>query len=513
MAAPIDGVAQRGAGRAVPAPAPLGDAEYGAVRDRDRQPQEVEAAVSSTRVAIYWDWENVHARVLDSEAGEGTYRQSFFKPQEAVVDVAPVVEYALTFGPITINRAYANWQWFGRYRRALQEHAIDLVQLFPLTGTKNGADIRLAIDVIEDLQQQRHITHVLVVAGDSDYVGLAQKCRKLGRTVIGVGVDRAASSLVAAFDEFRFYRDLAPSASPSAGAARSLGAGDDADSLDLVEDARALLVKALRGLAAQRGGPWVLKSSVRPMLQRLDPTFTEQAYGFASFDRLLDAVADTVVVRTGAYDHELAVRADLDGAEVADDAAAQLAPPTTVIERQLRKTGLRLPSRPEVFWSTPQVISRLFADHPGGAFTSNQELSAQLLDALRSTVGEVDGADANKMRNIIFRARCFDFLEDGAGIRLAVTDVPELTRRMIRTVVAHLPDVGLDDVDDLVTVLCGPDADARDEARVDLIRDVVLAVTSERQRPNEPESERLDPTPAADTEGAASGTGGPEPVL
>lgn len=43
----------------------------------------------------------------------------------------------------------------------------------PVDRTKNGADIRLAIDVIDDLSAHRHITYVLVVAGDSDYVSPA----------------------------------------------------------------------------------------------------------------------------------------------------------------------------------------------------------------------------------------------------------------------------------------------------------------------------------------------------
>jgi hypothetical protein len=45
-------------------------------------------------VAIYWDFENVHACVLDELRGEGTYRAARFRPQEPVVDIDPVVEYA-----------------------------------------------------------------------------------------------------------------------------------------------------------------------------------------------------------------------------------------------------------------------------------------------------------------------------------------------------------------------------------------------------------------------------------
>jgi len=71
-------------------------------------------------VAIYWDFENVHACVLDELRGEGTYRPGRFRPQEPVVDIDSVVEYAATVGRIVVHRAYGNWQYFGRYRDELQ---------------------------------------------------------------------------------------------------------------------------------------------------------------------------------------------------------------------------------------------------------------------------------------------------------------------------------------------------------------------------------------------------------
>lgn len=56
---------------------------------------------------------------------------SRFKPQEPLIDVQAVVELASSFGPIAINRAYCNWQFFGRYRDALLQAAVELIQLFP----------------------------------------------------------------------------------------------------------------------------------------------------------------------------------------------------------------------------------------------------------------------------------------------------------------------------------------------------------------------------------------------
>src|SRR5262249_53806263 len=106
------------------------------------------------------------------------------------------------------------------YRGQLVSRAVDLVQLFPAAAyAKNGADIRLAVDAVEDMFRLPDLTHVVIVAGDSDYIALAQRCRRLGRYVVGVGVAGSTSrALAAACDELVIY-DALPGITPT-GAAR-----------------------------------------------------------------------------------------------------------------------------------------------------------------------------------------------------------------------------------------------------------------------------------------------------
>jgi hypothetical protein len=96
------------------------------------------------------------------------------------------------------------------YREQLVGRAVDLVQLFPAAAYgKNGADIRLAVDAVEDMFRLPDLTHVVIVAGDSDYIPLAQRCKRLGRYVVGVGVAGASSrALAAACDDFITYDAL-----------------------------------------------------------------------------------------------------------------------------------------------------------------------------------------------------------------------------------------------------------------------------------------------------------------
>ena len=162
-------------------------------------------------VALYWDFENLHAGLVEEvDPGAWARPDNRFKVQEPLVDIAAVIAVAAALGPIAINRAYCNWQFFGRYRDALLQNAMDLVQLFPPgNGAKNGADIRLCLDALEDIARFPHIATVVVVGGDSDFTALAQKARAAGRRIVGIGTRNATSRhWASACHGFHYYDTL-----------------------------------------------------------------------------------------------------------------------------------------------------------------------------------------------------------------------------------------------------------------------------------------------------------------
>jgi uncharacterized protein (TIGR00288 family) len=161
-------------------------------------------------VALYWDFENLHASLAE-EREPGVYSATNrFKLQEPLVDVKAVVEFAASFGPIAIDRAFCNWQFFGRYREALMQNAIDLVQLFPPGGAaKNGADIRLCLDAMEDVTRFPHLETIVIVSGDSDFMPVAHKIKAAGRKLVGIGTRAATNKYWASScDVFRYYEEL-----------------------------------------------------------------------------------------------------------------------------------------------------------------------------------------------------------------------------------------------------------------------------------------------------------------
>ena len=236
----------------------------------------------TAHVAVYLDFENLVISQYDSTFGKGTWardRPSRGYPaavreklNAAAIDVDAVIDYAASVGVVAICRAYANWSAgaFADYGPALTRRSVDLVQMFPLTGTKNGADIRLATDVVDDLARFPHLTHVLVAAGDSDYLSVAQKARRSGRQVLGVGVAGSIGRYwEAACDEFRRYDNLLK-------IGRSVDGIDPSSSLDPQE----LMVRSMRLCEQQRGSERVPLPVLKQVMGRLSPGFDEHELGF-----------------------------------------------------------------------------------------------------------------------------------------------------------------------------------------------------------------------------------------
>ncbi|MEI6253846.1 MAG: NYN domain-containing protein, partial [Mycobacteriaceae bacterium] len=206
------------------------------------------------------------------------------------------------------TRAYADWSAGvnAEYREQLVGRAVDLVQLFPAAAYgKNGADIRLAVDTVEDMFRLPDLTHVVIVAGDSDYIPLAQRCKRLGRYVVGIGVAGSTSrALAAACDDFVIYDALpgVPVFEPAAAEPEKPGTGQpkrarksaDPAPPDPQAAATALLTRALQIGLDKDDVEWLHNSEVKAQMKRMDPSFSEKSLGFKSFSDFLRSRADVV---------------------------------------------------------------------------------------------------------------------------------------------------------------------------------------------------------------------------
>jgi NYN domain-containing protein/OST-HTH/LOTUS domain-containing protein len=281
-----------------------------------------------TRVAVYLDFDNIVISRYDQVNGRNSFQRDKTKGlevdrlQRATVDVGAIIDFASSFGTLVLTRAYADWSADvnAGYRGQLVGRAVDLVQLFPAAAYgKNGADIRLAVDAVEDMFRLPDLTHVVIVAGDSDYIALAQRCKRLGRYVVGIGVAGSSSrSLAAACDDFVIYDALPgvpvfePSPEPDAkedepapeepkkrtprrrATRPQVAEEDEPEAPDPQTAASGLLERALRIGLEKDDVDWLHNSAVKAQMKRMDPSFSEKSLGFKSFSDFLRSRSDVV---------------------------------------------------------------------------------------------------------------------------------------------------------------------------------------------------------------------------
>ncbi|HYX98336.1 MAG TPA: NYN domain-containing protein [Mycobacterium sp.] len=262
------------------------------------------------RVAVYLDFDNIVISRYDQVNGRNSFQKDKAKGldkhadrlERATVDVGAIIDFASSFGTLVLTRAYADWsiEVNTGYREQLVGRAVDLVQLFPAAAYgKNGADIRLAVDAVEDMFRLPDLTHVVIVAGDSDYIALAQRCKRLGRYVVGVGVAGSSSkALAAACDDFVIYDALpgvpVPEPAPKTRRAKSDGDDEPPPGPDPQSAATALLTRALRIGTEKDDVDWLHNSAVKAQMKRMDPSFSEKSLGFKSFSDFLRSRTDVV---------------------------------------------------------------------------------------------------------------------------------------------------------------------------------------------------------------------------
>ncbi|MEE3062993.1 MAG: NYN domain-containing protein [Actinomycetota bacterium] len=283
---------------------------------------------TTTRVAVYLDFDNIVISRYDQVHGRNSFQKDKAKGleadrlQSATVDVGAIIDFASSFGTLVLTRAYADWSADvnAAYHGQLVGRAVDLVQLFPAAAYgKNGADIRLAVDAVEDMFRLPDLTHVVIVGGDSDYIALAQRCKRLGRYVVGIGVAGASSrSLAAACDEFVTYDALPgiPTAAVQStdpkkrGRRQSTAAEADDAPGDAQAAATGLLERALRIGLEKDDTEWLHNSAVKAQMKRMDPSFSEKSLGFKSFSDFLRSRSELVELDETSTTRLVRLRAD-----------------------------------------------------------------------------------------------------------------------------------------------------------------------------------------------------------
>ncbi len=108
-----------------------------------------------------------------------------------------VMERLVEKGKIVVKKAYADWVRYAEYKHELHEAGLELIEIpkRQMAG-KNSADIRLVVDALDLSWAKEHIDTFVIVSGDSDFSPLVSKLKENGKSVIGLSLQEAASTML-----------------------------------------------------------------------------------------------------------------------------------------------------------------------------------------------------------------------------------------------------------------------------------------------------------------------------
>ena len=240
----------------------------------------------TSNMALFCDFENIALGVRDAKYDD--------------LDITRVLERLLLKGSIVVKKAYADWERYKTFKRGMHEAAFELIDIPHVRQSgKNSADIRLVVDALDLCYTKSHVDTFVVISGDSDFSPLVSKLRENDKMVVGLGVRNSTSDLLLAnCDEFIFYDDLvrereARKKKRRQGRGKKKADGKAAakaeEEEDRTQEALDLVLETVEALNRERGENETLWGSmVKQALRRRDPGFNESAYGFRSFNRLLE---------------------------------------------------------------------------------------------------------------------------------------------------------------------------------------------------------------------------------
>ncbi|MEA3559467.1 MAG: NYN domain-containing protein, partial [Candidatus Thermoplasmatota archaeon] len=228
--------------------------------------------MSEENIAIFLDFENL---ALSAEEA--------YPKKDRPLEIASIVDFAATKGTICIKKAYADWSnsLFSQYQIKLINKGFELIHL-PATNQqgKNGSDVKLAVDVMEHMAVFNTVDTIIIGSGDSDFVPLIHLIKARGKKVIVLGFDHSVGRLVKSnSNEFRSLEDLI-------GSPDEESVPFDHSNFKDINEARELLVRYMNNM--EDISKPVLPSQFKHDLLKLDPSFSENRFGYKSFMKFVE---------------------------------------------------------------------------------------------------------------------------------------------------------------------------------------------------------------------------------
>jgi len=361
-------------------------------------------------IAVYWDFENIHASLGSLKFGATWYKDNRYSIQDKIVDIGSIADMISSLGKIDIHKAYGDWTNFGKYSGDFLDYSIDLIQLFPRgMHSKNGADIRLVIDVLDDINTYGQIDQVVLISGDSDFISLAQKLKQKGKKILGIGVRETTNKYwIKACNEFKYYSTICPENSLVAELERSdIGSG------------KALLIEALEKLQNLKGKDEFVLPQIKDMLKSIDPAFDERNYGISSFSKFImeyDDIVEYVKNDSGSMGR---IKAGLATPAEENASCAEEEKEDDEYVKILKRQQYKMMDRTKFTQIVREIVAQFAAN---GSFENFELLKGRVMLELHRENPSITDSEYSRAKQILYKNFIFRFNNDNNKIALYKED-------------------------------------------------------------------------------------------
>ena len=350
------------------------------------------------QVAVFWDFQNLHQRVLLRDHGAIPEGRGGLRDQPGVVDLAGLQHFISEQEPTAAQFAYANWQHLSIYAHGLQKSGIRLVQSFQDSSGAGASSRELLMqDMVATATGPAAPAKIVLVGGDGEYVSAIDHIKeKSDCTFWGVNIHLSGDEeWEGACDRFFPYEDLTR---PLRGNAPNAA----------VRETHAALEQVVYDLSVRYGEQWVQQVRIKPALLKELPGFDERDYGYPSLGSYLEDQRDLLQRRRGSqrYEPEYRLLPAIMLARRANDAPGdvQLLDDIALYTRIATQQGLRMP-RPAIMWVGIDIYSAFL--HDEDHFPSFSALDEECLRQLVQEFPDASMTDAKKVRQILFKCYIF----------------------------------------------------------------------------------------------------------
>jgi uncharacterized LabA/DUF88 family protein len=220
--------------------------------------------------------------------------------------IRAILEEITKFGEATVKRIYGNFVGDnGKWKVAINEHAIKPMQQFVYTKGKNATDGFMIIDAM-DLLYTNRFDGFCIVSSDSDFAALAIRLKEQGVTVYGFGKMQTPEAFRNACSQFIYVENLMPeltkkierkaidliSVSGSKNINMQVQTGKAKNNQVNQIDSMNLPTKTIKKIFGQFDSEWIHMGAFGSTWKRLQVDFDPRTYGCKKFTDLVKKYPD-----------------------------------------------------------------------------------------------------------------------------------------------------------------------------------------------------------------------------